>query len=290
MSRQRIPDTSVVLAQLKSFQRDTVDYVFRRFYTDPETTDRFLVADEVGLGKTLVARGVIARAIEHLQDKVRRIDIIYICSNADIARQNVSRLQLGRGAEFIRATRLTMMAVELNKLRRNRINYVSFTPATSFDHATSLGLWKERVLLFLMLRKAWGIRSRGSRRLLAGNVDPRRFVHQLNEAKRDPEFQIDEKLAAQFRKALIRHDRGEVTAGRRRLKERFGTLARAMGGRLRRWTEEERRERNNIVGTLSGRPCRHRRARPATGRDHPRRVPAIQAPAGPAGRCGPACP
>ena len=55
------------LAGLKGFQRKTVDYVFRRMYEDQDPATRFLVADEVGLGKTLVARGLIARAIEHLR-------------------------------------------------------------------------------------------------------------------------------------------------------------------------------------------------------------------------------
>ena len=47
------------LAGLKDFQRTTVDYVFKRLYGDVSTS-RFLIADEVGLGKTLVARGIIA--------------------------------------------------------------------------------------------------------------------------------------------------------------------------------------------------------------------------------------
>ncbi|MDP2389036.1 MAG: hypothetical protein Q8N52_01815, partial [Acidobacteriota bacterium] len=46
--------------------------------TDPV---RWLLADEVGLGKTMVARGVIARMIEHLWDMTERIDVLYICSN-----------------------------------------------------------------------------------------------------------------------------------------------------------------------------------------------------------------
>ena len=62
------PDTSAVLEGLKGFQRDTVDYAFERLYKAPDSTRRFLVADEVGLGKTLVARGVIARAIDYLWD------------------------------------------------------------------------------------------------------------------------------------------------------------------------------------------------------------------------------
>ena len=73
------PDPAVVLKGLKDFQRDTVEYVFRRMYSDPQPTHRFLIADEVGLGKTMVARGLIAKVIHDLWDKVKRIDIVYIC-------------------------------------------------------------------------------------------------------------------------------------------------------------------------------------------------------------------
>ena len=59
-------DPKPVLDGLKDFQRKTVDHVFDQLY-GPRQTKRFLVADEVGLGKTLVARGVIAKAIEHLR-------------------------------------------------------------------------------------------------------------------------------------------------------------------------------------------------------------------------------
>jgi len=50
-----------IMADLKDFQRDTVNYVFRRLYEDKDTARRFLIASETGLGKTLIARGVIAR-------------------------------------------------------------------------------------------------------------------------------------------------------------------------------------------------------------------------------------
>mgnify|MGYP001311569613 CR=1 FL=1 len=60
------PDTQKILAGLKDFQLATVEHVFRRLYADADSTRRFLVADEVGLGKTLVARGVIAKSIDHL--------------------------------------------------------------------------------------------------------------------------------------------------------------------------------------------------------------------------------
>jgi hypothetical protein len=72
---------------------------------------RFLVADEVGLGKTLVARGVLAKTLRHLQGKVGRIDVVYICSNADIAQQNIQRLSIPALEEvgFRSQGRLTLM-------------------------------------------------------------------------------------------------------------------------------------------------------------------------------------
>ena len=113
------PDVARVLAPLKPFQCRTVDHAFDRLFLAQDSTARFLVADEVGLGKTLVARGVIARTIEHLWDDVDRIDIIYICSNSSIARSNLQKLQVGGGAERSFATRLTMLATELASGRWN---------------------------------------------------------------------------------------------------------------------------------------------------------------------------
>src|SRR4051794_32302810 len=107
------------LSGLKDFQRRTVDYVFRRMYLDEPPTRRFLVADEVGLGKTMLARGIIAKAVEHLKRKsVQRIDVLYICSNATIAQQNLNRLNVTdqETAEF--ATRLTLLPRQLGSLKK----------------------------------------------------------------------------------------------------------------------------------------------------------------------------
>ena len=60
--------------EIRGLQKRTVEYVFRRLYLDKNPAYRFLVADEVGLGKTMVARGIIAKAIHHLQPDVPRID------------------------------------------------------------------------------------------------------------------------------------------------------------------------------------------------------------------------
>ena len=106
-------DAEAALRPLKKFQRRTVDYVMRRFYQDSDATMRFLVADEVGLGKTMVARGVIACAIERLWDSVERIDVLYICSNQAIAGQNINRLNVLGKEEFELPTRMTLLPLQL---------------------------------------------------------------------------------------------------------------------------------------------------------------------------------
>ena len=105
------------LATLRPFQRSTVDHVSDVLYGN-KTGNRFLVADETGLGKTMVARGVIARAIEALQDdpEVDRIDIIYICSNTDVARQNIQRLDI-LGNQVTMSTRLSLLATSTEALK-----------------------------------------------------------------------------------------------------------------------------------------------------------------------------
>jgi hypothetical protein len=150
------PDIQKILDGLKPFQRDTVEYVFDRLYHSKESSNRFLVADEVGLGKTLVARGVIAKAIEHMWDHIDRIDIVYICSNTDIARQNINRLNITGQGDFAHASRLTLLPSIINGFD-HKLNFVSFTPGTSFDLKSSTGIQQERALLFHLLKKGWNL-------------------------------------------------------------------------------------------------------------------------------------
>jgi len=148
-------DPTTALAPLKAFQRATVDHVFRRLHTDPDATRQFLVADEVGLGKTMVARGVIARTIEALWDRVPRIDIIYVCSNGAIAAQNLARLNVMEREAQVLPTRLTLLPLVLggaNSLRHNKVNFISLTPGTTFDLKSSGGWARERALILRLLQ------------------------------------------------------------------------------------------------------------------------------------------
>lgn len=54
---------------------------------------RYLVADEVGLGKTIVASGIIKElADQQVKLKCGPLSVLYVCSNLAIAKQNVLRL------------------------------------------------------------------------------------------------------------------------------------------------------------------------------------------------------
>jgi len=188
MSQVRRPDLAAEMSRLKDFQRATVEHVHRRLWTDADHVRRFLVADEVGLGKTMVARGTIAKTLDHLWDTVSRIDVVYICSNAQIARQNLGRLNLFDDAIHVdHADRLTMLPRALGELRSRKVNFVSFTPGTSFHIGNGGGRQQERMLLYWLLAQAWGrdaVRSPKWTNFFRGGVRLERFQAGLHAFKR----------------------------------------------------------------------------------------------------------
>ena len=75
------------------YQRKTINHILDTFQTS--TRNRMLCADEVGLGKTFVAKGVIrGMAWDYLQKGRSRLDVLYLCSNLNIANQNKRELGL----------------------------------------------------------------------------------------------------------------------------------------------------------------------------------------------------
>lgn len=242
MSEAERLDPKPVLAGLKDFQRSTVNRVFRRLYEDEPPARRFLVADEVGLGKTLVARGVIARSIERLQSQgVDRIDIVYICSNADIARQNVNRLNVTGRQEFNFPTRITMLPLHLRQLKKHGINFVSFTPGTSFNLKSRDGMLPERALLFRLLSYAWDWPARrhmGFFKVLRGGATLNSLRNSIGWTPAtigNGENEIDPGLANAFRQELRKEAREAHGRGELSLHERFDDLA-----------EKYRRAKNDI--------------------------------------------
>jgi len=234
------PDTSRIYSQLKDFQRVTVDYVFRRMYLDADFTPRFLVADEVGLGKTLVARGLIAKVIDHLWEDIDRIDFVYICSNADIARQNINRLNITREKDFVHASRLTLLPIKLQGMKEKKLNFISFTPSTSFDAKSSTGVSLERALLYWLLHEPWQFSGRGPMNVLQMDVVRtdrwRRCIREFEQ-----EHEIDEELRRRFARQI---------RDRKDLRRRFHDLTEIYANKNHREKPVERRERIQVIGAL----------------------------------------
>jgi len=230
-------ETEKVLGGLKDFQLKTVEYVFERMYLADPPSRRFLVADEVGLGKTLVARGLIAKCLEYLEDKVERIDVIYVCSNAAIAAQNIQRLNVLEGKYLAMATRLTLLPSKIEGLKKNRVNFVSFTPGTTLNIRDSGGRIEERAVLYRILRNESWLDIYGLLNLLQGGAGRNNWLWWAQEAS----LKIDEELAGDFISAL-RKDR--------ELKERLKEACFDFRYFRHNMSYDDRWWRNRLVGSL----------------------------------------
>lgn len=242
-------DVGRALSTLKDFQRQSVDYVFRRMYLDEQPTARFLLADEVGLGKTMVARGVIAKAIDHLKDKVDRVDILYICSNLAIASQNVARLNVMPDDKPPVASRITLLPKIAQQLNERRLNFITFTPDTSFNLASNLGRADERALLHLILSRLWNFKGAGPFNVLQGYSDSEGFRRRASELKSD---KLDETLIADFGKALALRIDEDRKAGIEDLRTRFEALCQDFGRArdVRNIPADQIKRRGDLVGGL----------------------------------------
>ena len=233
-------DPKKALICLKDFQRETVNYVFRRLYTDRDSTRRFLIADEVGLGKTLVARGVIARAIEHLRDQKSRLNIVYICSNVDIASQNANRINptFEEISDNQRPKRITFLPAFYSDYQGNKLNIVPLTPGTSFELAKRSGRADERVLLYHLVRRAWRVRGKGAIRFFqAGVRSTAGFAEQITETL---DTELDGRIAEQYATTL---------SSNRDLHTRFQALCHRFEN-SRKATDEDRQNQHKVIGEL----------------------------------------
>ena len=243
------PDLDLVLSYLKDFQRDSADYAFRRLYRDPDAARRFLIADEAGLGKTLVASAIVAMAVDHLWETTERIDILYVCSNADIARQNLRRLNVV-GQVTAPPDRITLLPRHVRKLQGNKANLIPLTPGTSFALRSSEGRWEERVLLYWMIREAWSLGDHASaKNLFQGWVaDTSWFRERLRAAP--GEYQIDEALLGKFARSLELRVESDRAEGRPDLRTRFEQVTDRFGRARRHIPAPDRALRAEMIGEL----------------------------------------
>ena len=163
------------------FQRATIDAIMRLF--EAKKQRRILVADEVGLGKTIVARGVVQAT-----EKLRRREgddlfkVVYVCGSQNIVRQNLAKLAPDNSNLLDKTdageSRLSMqhlLVTEGDATRKAKgefLQRIPLTPETSFRVTRSQGLSRERALICAMLGWLGDYESRGyglSQRLCGRN-------------------------------------------------------------------------------------------------------------------------
>lgn len=151
------------LSSLKDFQRETVKSVIQSF--ESEESARVLVADEVGLGKTIVAKGVIAELLkarlkqQQTSSKNLPLRVTYICSNLSLADENRKKLAVFHGnaqTTYVREPsyhRLldTVLVKQVRHDKNKILELCSLTPATSFHLSSGHGNYRERLILYFAL-------------------------------------------------------------------------------------------------------------------------------------------
>ena len=153
----------------KEFQLATANHIEQIFRSGRQK--RVLLADEVGLGKTIMAKEVIDRVRTmrtEVHDDMYRV--VYVCSNINIVQQNTRNL--GMEQLNISESRLSMQHLviqeQVAKLKetpgkyREDGNYadgkmpellIPLTPATSFSMQQGYGNMNERALMFCMVKR-----------------------------------------------------------------------------------------------------------------------------------------
>ena len=148
-----------IMSGLKDFQQATVNRIDHLYRTGQR---RVLVSDEVGLGKTLIARGTVAKMARLRHEEGDALfKVVYICSNAAIADQNLQKLHITHEAktESSSSSRLSMQHLNIFRQENDKelldryIQLIPLTPDTSFRMTAGAGKASERALMFAIVRR-----------------------------------------------------------------------------------------------------------------------------------------
>lgn len=140
--------------KLSDVQQATVNYLYHRMYDEGQ--GRMLVADEVGLGKTWIAKGLVAKAFNRWQksrcQEKKSFNVFYICSNQQLAAQNLKKVNFTKDKRCIvsQVNRISLLAYKPYYEDVEFCIY-SLTPDTSFNEASTLGIKEERLMLYAIL-------------------------------------------------------------------------------------------------------------------------------------------
>jgi len=117
----------------KDFQKATANRILTVF--KDQRQNRILLADEVGLGKTIVAREVI-KMVSKWHKEIKKDDhfkVVYICSNINIASQNAKKLGIDDLLK-VSESRLSMQHLKIYQNAGKDHSYEQLIPLTLPRH------------------------------------------------------------------------------------------------------------------------------------------------------------
>ena len=145
------------ISQPRGFQLATAGAALETL-TRKDGPRRFLIADEVGLGKTVVARTIMS---EMMKSRRRPLVVFYVSSNLNIAHQNRAKLleilesEVDKRNSSAPADRLTLAGNPANRATGDRLQLYTLTPDTSvpmYRRRGGFGRLEERALIFRLLK------------------------------------------------------------------------------------------------------------------------------------------
>ena len=146
------------------------------------------------------------------------------------------------------ASRITLLPTVLSDLKRNKVNFVSLTPGTSFDLRSSLGTAEERALLYWLLRDAWDLRGTGALNVLRGYAGKDNFRQLVRWFKKSRS--IEKSLASEFLRALDEHAGSDGEAGADSLRSRFEELCQRFRRARKHIPPRDALDRAHVVGEM----------------------------------------
>lgn len=139
--------------QPMDFQEATAARILQIFRDEGQ--NRILLADEVGLGKTIIARTVVQKVSNWHSAWDDHFKVVYICSNINIANQNYRKLGIpDEDCLNFSESRLSMQHLRIYESAGKGHSYqqlIPMTPATSFSMTGGYGIQNERALILVVL-------------------------------------------------------------------------------------------------------------------------------------------
>lgn len=149
------------MSKAKDFQQATAERIIEIFKSGQK---RVLLSDEVGLGKTIMARTVVemAKTLPGVEtDGIYRV--VYVCSNQNIIQQNTRNLGIpNKDIMQMRDSRLSMqhLILQERKIKQDSDQntelpqqLIPLTPSTSFSITGGAGNGSERALIYAILKE-----------------------------------------------------------------------------------------------------------------------------------------